>query len=135
MKQQARHLRRNQTDAEKLLWYKLRNRQLNGHKFRRQHPIPPYVVDLVCVEKQLITEVDGGQHMERSRADKSRDTFLEQQGYRVVRFWNNEVLQQTDEVPLTLPSPHDGERVRRNRKHSVSSSLSRQRERARVRAR
>ena len=76
----ARKLRQNQTDAEKLLWSKLRSRQLEGAKFRRQFPLPPYVADFCCEEAQLIVEVDGSQHMESVEADQERTTFFEQEG-------------------------------------------------------
>ncbi|HCS68602.1 MAG TPA: endonuclease domain-containing protein, partial [Rhodospirillaceae bacterium] len=70
----------------------LRNRQLDGHKFRRQHPIPPYVADFACVERGLIVEVDGGQHSERTEADAVRTRALQARGFRVLRVWNNEVM-------------------------------------------
>ncbi len=70
----------------------LRNRQLDGHKFRRQTPIAQYIVDFVCVEQRLIIEVDGGQHQDRANDDDERTRILEAEGYRVLRFWNNEVL-------------------------------------------
>jgi len=85
----AKQLRRDSTDAEKTLWRLLRARQLNGVKFRRQHPIGPYIVDFVCLEQHLVIELDGGQHALDSPA---RTRFLESEGYRVLRFWNNEVL-------------------------------------------
>ncbi|HZP93291.1 MAG TPA: DUF559 domain-containing protein [Burkholderiales bacterium] len=91
-----RSLRRNQTDAEKLLWFRLRNRQIGGAKFRRQHPIGPYIVDLVCVEAGLVVEIDGGQHATEVQADSLRTSYLEEHGFRVVRFWNNDVFAQTD---------------------------------------
>ena len=91
-------LRKNQTDAESLLWRRLRNRQLGGYKFRRQHSFPPYVVDLVCVENRMIIELDGGQHTSTAEADALRTKFLEQKGFSVVRFWNNEVLSNTEAV-------------------------------------
>jgi very-short-patch-repair endonuclease len=106
----ANKLRRDQPDAERQLWMRLRNRQLEGHKFRRQHPIPPYIADFVCIEKALIVELDGGQHLEFAKKDEARTRFLESKGYRVIRFWNNEVLTQTDavlEVILAkLDAPH-----------------------------
>ena len=88
----ARKLRRTQTDAERLLWSKLRARQLEGAKCRRQFPLPPYVDDFCCEEAQLIIEVDGSQHMESNEADRERTAFFEQDGYRILRFWNNDVL-------------------------------------------
>ena len=98
MKQFARNLRRNQTDAEKRLWRSLRDRQVCGFKFRRQHIIEPYIVDFVCIEKKLIVEIDGGQHAEKVDADNERTKYLEDNGYRVIRFWNNDVLGNTDVV-------------------------------------
>lgn len=88
----ARHLRKNLTDAEKHLWRHLRLRQIEGHKFRRQHPLGNYIADFVCIEGKLIVEVDGGQHAERLADDAMRTACLEVQGFRVLRFWNNEVL-------------------------------------------
>ena len=90
---QARTLRKKMTDAERVLWRHLRNRQLGGWKFRRQHPIGPFIVDFVCIEKKLIIELDGGQHAKTVESDAKRTQFLEQQGYRVMRFWNNEIFQ------------------------------------------
>jgi very-short-patch-repair endonuclease len=85
------------TDAEKALWAKLRGHQLHGMGFRRQESIGPYVVDFVCREAKLIVEVDGGQHAE-SESDAVRDAFLARGGFRVLRFWNNEVLSNLDGV-------------------------------------
>src|SRR5215469_4007540 len=93
----ARRLRRDATDAERRLWYRLRSRQIDGAKFVRQEPIGPYVVDFVCRELRLIIEVDGGQHATDKR-DAVRDRWLAEQGYRVMRFWNNEVLANTSGV-------------------------------------
>jgi primosomal protein N' (replication factor Y) len=93
----ARDLRRYMTKAELLLWYQLRDRRLSDCKFRRQHPIGPFVVDFACVEKSLIIEVDGGQHAESER-DASRTKWLEDHGWRVLRFWNHDVLHQTETV-------------------------------------
>jgi very-short-patch-repair endonuclease len=95
---QARHLRKNMTDAEQALWQQLRFRQVLGYKFRRQHPIGPYICDFVCLEKMLVIEVDGGQHLERKQYDNQRDNFLELYGFIVLRFWNHEVLLQRDSV-------------------------------------
>ncbi|MFA5939938.1 MAG: endonuclease domain-containing protein [Sinimarinibacterium sp.] len=94
----AQRLRTTQTDAESHLWHTLRNRQLLGHKFRRQLPIGPYVADFACVERALIVELDGGQHVERSAADEVRTKALEKQGFRVLRFWNDQVLRETEAV-------------------------------------
>jgi very-short-patch-repair endonuclease len=87
----ARQLRNNQTLAERTLWQYLRKHQ-RGVKFRRQQPIGPYITDFVCFEKRLIIEIDGGQHQEQIEYDAIRTEWLKQQGYKVLRFWNNEVL-------------------------------------------
>jgi len=100
--QRARHLRRNATDAERVLWNRLRRNQLNGHHFRRQVPIGAFVADFTCASKKLIVEVDGGQHAERAAADAIRTRYLEKEGYRVLRFWNNDVLCNTDGVVETI---------------------------------
>ncbi len=94
----ARLLRRQSTDAEKFLWHYLRDRRLGGFKFRRQVPIEPYIVDFLCLESRLIIEVDGGQHDEQQQYDLQRTGYLANKGYRVIRFWNNQVLNDTDEV-------------------------------------
>jgi very-short-patch-repair endonuclease len=94
----ARKLRRNFTDAEMKLWKHLRNRLTGGQKFRRQQPIGKYIVDFVCFEKRLIVEVDGGQQGERAAYDSERTAWLESRGFRVLRFWNNEVLQDIEIV-------------------------------------
>ena len=91
-------LRKNQTDAETLLWRRLRNRQLGGLKFRRQHSFPPYIVDFVCIEKLFVVELDGGQHAFSVEADERRTKCLELKGFRVIRFWNNEILGNTEAV-------------------------------------
>ena len=100
----ARHLRKTSTNAEQLIWQKLRARQLLGIKFRRPQPIGSYIVDFVSLEKKLIIEIDGGQHnLEKATLlDQSRTQILEQYGYKVIRFWNNEVLQNLDGVIETL---------------------------------
>ncbi|MGB9720123.1 MAG: endonuclease domain-containing protein [bacterium] len=85
-----KRLRRNMTDAEKKLWYRLKDKQL-GVKFRRQQLIGDYIVDFVCFEKKIVIEIDGGEHFE-NRHDEIRDGWFNQQGYKVIRFWNNEVL-------------------------------------------
>ncbi|WP_404600978.1 endonuclease domain-containing protein [Dyella lipolytica] len=86
------------TDAEHLLWRYLRNRQLLGWKFRRQHEIDRYIIDFVCTEAGLIVELDGGQHAERMASDADRTRRLEAMGYRVLRFWNNDVLTNSEAV-------------------------------------
>ncbi len=94
----AKRLRKNQTGAERLLWSRLRDRQLAGCYFRRQSPIGPYVVDFVCRERRLVVEVDGSQHAFRREKDRRRTEWLESRRYRVVRFWNREVLEDVEEV-------------------------------------
>lgn len=88
--ERARTLRNASTDAEGTLWYRLRARRLNGHKFVRREPIGPYTVDFICRECRLIVEVDGGQHADNQR-DAVRDKWLTEHNYRVLRFWNNDV--------------------------------------------
>jgi len=97
----ARRLRVNQTDAETVLWNRIRNRQIDGYKFVRQVPILGYICDFVCRERRLVIEVDGGQHNE-SAADAIRDRRLMDEGYRVLRFWNNDVLGNTEGVLMTI---------------------------------
>lgn len=94
----ARQLRKHMTDAESQLWRHLRRRNIEGFKFRRQHPLGPFVADFACLEARLIVEIDGGQHGERESYDGRREAWLRQQGYRVLRFWNNEVLCETESV-------------------------------------
>jgi very-short-patch-repair endonuclease len=94
----ARELRLNATDAERFLWRHLRLRQLNGYRFRRQRPVGPYILDFVCVEKRLAIEVDGGQHNQADSHDRQRDAWLQKQGFVILRFWNNEVLNQIGPV-------------------------------------
>ena len=111
------------TDAERHLWQRLRGCQVEGYKFRRQHPLGHYVLDFVCLEARLIVEVDGGQHIERMEYDQHRTEWLEARGFRVLRFWNHEVLHHPEEVtaviwrtlitssvqPPSQPSPLQGE--------------------------
>jgi len=98
----ARKLRRDQTDAERRLWFRLRDRRLNGLKFRRQMPIKSYVVDFCCESAHLIVELDGGQHVERRDVDVRRTADLETYGYLVLRFWNNDVMRNIDGVLETI---------------------------------
>jgi very-short-patch-repair endonuclease len=88
----ARTLRKNSTDAERLLWKHLRSRQMGAHKFRRQHPIGVYIVDFICLEKKLIIELDGGQHTKQVEYDEKRSVWLKERGYSVLRYWNHDVL-------------------------------------------
>ena len=94
----AKNLRKRSTDAERMLWKHLRARQLDGLKFRRQEPMGNYVLDFICYEKELVIELDGGQHAIKKEDDAERDTWLKQQGFKVLRFWNNEVLMNIDGV-------------------------------------
>lgn len=96
----ARRLRRDQTDVEKKLWSHLRDRQLDGWKFRRQVPIDQYVVDFLCVDARLVVELDGGQHA--AERDMQRTRKIEACGYLVIRFWNNDVLTNIDGVLLRI---------------------------------
>lgn len=94
----ARSLRQTSTSPEIKLWYYLRNRQFFGLKFRRQYPIGPYIVDFVCLDQKLIIELDGGQHVEQHLYDSKRTTYLEHFNFRVIRFWNHDVLTRMDIV-------------------------------------
>ena len=104
IKTKARNLRQNSADVERVIWQILRNRQFHNLKFRRQYPIKPYIVDFICLEEKLIIEIDGGQHAEQVEYDKARSVFLESRGFRIMRFWNNEVLENLEGVydALTL---------------------------------
>ena len=107
----ARPLRRNMTDAERALWEELRGRRLQGFKFKRQWTLGPYVVDFCCIEQRLVVEVDGGQHSEERDAD--RTAWLAGQDYRLIRFWNHDVLTNMDGVLQTIvlnlaSHPHPG---------------------------
>ena len=114
----ARQLRKNLTDAERLLWGKLRLWQVEGFKFRRQQPLGWYIVDFVCLEKRLVIEIDGGQHAQQANYDTERDAWLRNQGFSVLRFWNNDVLKNIDAIteliaknlqstPYLNPSPQE----------------------------
>ena len=98
----ARRLRANHTRAEGRLWLKLRNRKLDGFKFRRQFPIDRYVADFVCIEAKLIVELDGGNHALTTAYDAARTEVLEQAGFRVIRFWNRSVMTEIDNVLQTI---------------------------------
>ncbi|MSQ06433.1 MAG: endonuclease domain-containing protein [Dehalococcoidia bacterium] len=98
----ARELRKAPTDAERALWKHLRLRQFNGYKFRRQQPIGHYIVDFACLEQRLVIERDGGQHAQQVEYDSERTKFLEAQGFRVLRFWNNQVLREVDAVKAAI---------------------------------
>jgi len=92
------------TKVEGRLWWFLRQKQLDDYKFRRQHPIGSYIADFVCIEQKLIIELDGGQHAEQQDYDKKRDEFLQSKGYRVLRFWNNQVTENIEGVIETILS-------------------------------
>ena len=115
----ARELRKSMTDAERKLWQGLRLRQMHGHKFRRQFSLGRYIVDFICLEARLIVEVDGGQHADEKYGDAQRDALLTAQNFRVLRYWNNQVLNELDAVladivralempPPSQPSPVKG---------------------------
>jgi very-short-patch-repair endonuclease len=93
-----RRLRKSMTDAERRLWRSLQRKQLDGLKFRRQHPFGNYIIDFVCLQAGLAVEVDGGQHAEGQTEDTGRTKYLESAGFRVLRFWNNDVLRDTEWV-------------------------------------
>ena len=96
----AAPLRRSATDAEQAQWFELRARRLGGHKFRRQWTLHPYIIDFCCLEQRLIVEVDGGQHT--PGRDAARTSVLERMGFRVMRFWNNDVLANLDGVLVVI---------------------------------
>ena len=101
-KEFARQLRSEQTEAEQKIWSVLRDRRLQGIKFRRQHPMPPYVLDFYCHSAKLAIELDGSQHIEQESYDQQRTEFLSQQGILVLRFWNHDVLQRREAVLETI---------------------------------
>ena len=100
----ARNLRRKQTDAERKMWRVLRGRQFENSKFRRQEPIGQYIVDFVRLERQLIIEIDGGQHNQQPeiKKDEIRTKWLEKKGFKVIRFWNNDVLLNIEGVAIRI---------------------------------
>ncbi len=98
MKTLARELRKNSTPAEKILWQHLRGRQFSDLKFRRQHPIPPFIVDFYCPQFQLIIELDGEIHKYQKEEDLSRQEWLSEIGYKIIRFNNDQVLNELDSV-------------------------------------
>jgi very-short-patch-repair endonuclease len=114
----SRRLRKEMTDAERRLWGLIRAGQLDGLKFRRQHPVPPYIVDFCCIEKRLVIELDGSQH--NAKSDSARTRTLASQGWRMIRFWDNDVLLTTEAVveaiwniackPYPHPNPSPGGR-------------------------
>ena len=98
LREQARRLRRNPTTAERFLWERVRAKRLSGYKFRRQSVIGPYIVDLVCLRRKIGIELDGDQHDFSRDYDGRRSAWLERQGFRVVRFWNQDVETRTEDV-------------------------------------
>ena len=107
-RQAVRSLRINSTEAERVLWYHLRAARLRGYKFRRQTPLGRYIADFVCFEARLIVEVDGGQHVEQQVYDRQRTAWLEGQGFRVLRFWNTEVLGNVEGVKEVIVRACEG---------------------------
>lgn len=116
LKHRARAMRAQPTDAEKRLWLYLRGGLLGGWRFRRQHPLPPYILDFACLELCVAIEVDGGQHA-GSDYDQSRDAFLRERGWRVLRFWNNEVLANSEGVAASVLEALGGPRVQESIPH------------------
>jgi len=102
----ARSLRQAATETEKRLWSALRDRRLGGLKFRRQQSVGPYVVDFICFDRRLIVEADGGQHT--AEIDAPRTAYLERQGFRVIRFWNTDILSNLDVVLETILAAAEG---------------------------
>jgi len=132
----AKNLRKSSTDVEQLLWSRLRAGRFEGIKFRRQHPIGQYIADFVCLGRKLIIELDGGQHALPNEIlkDRQRDTWLEKEGYTVIRFWDNDVLTNTSgvleairEKLLKAPSPQSpplkGEELNTNIKWKKTKKL------------
>jgi very-short-patch-repair endonuclease len=128
----AKTMRHTPTDAEKTLWRELRARRFDDFKFKRQQPLGSYIVDFICFERRLIVEIDGGQHNEP--VDAERTNWLEQQGFRVARYWNNDVLNNLEGVlsdlsgclcnppPLPNPSPARGEGLKHGSVSEISTS-------------
>ena len=109
----ARRLRREQTEWEHNLWERLRRRQLDGFKFRRQHPVGPFFADFFCPEAKLIVEIDGSQHADELDHDKSRTEYLRREGYHVLRFWNHEISSGIDTVVQRIADALEPSRTRR----------------------
>ncbi len=130
----ARNLRRNMTEAEIRVWHMLRAHRMNGHKFRRQVPIGRYIADFVCHEVRLVVEIDGGQHDFSPPGETERSDFLRNEGYRILRFWNNEVLANTDGVheaivselaasPPPCPPPSRGRRFSPTHRRNITEKV------------
>jgi len=105
LKRFKKELRTNQTDAEARLWYHLRSRRFQRWKFRGQHVLQGYIVDFVCLERRLVIELDGGQHADRETYDHHLTCILEKEGFKVMRFWNNKVLNNIERVLKTILNP------------------------------
>ncbi len=101
LKKKARVLRNEMTPAEKIFWHAVKAKRFNAYKFRRQYPVGPYLVDFMCFKSKLFVEIDGGHHCE-SKRDEARTKFINAQGFEVLRFWNNEVLENIDGVLRAL---------------------------------
>jgi very-short-patch-repair endonuclease len=108
--ERAKRLRAEQTDVERLLWGKLRDRRLGGWKWKRQAPRGRYIVDFLCVEAALVVELDGGQHADNADYDRRRTVYLEGLGLTVIRFWNAEVIENLDSVCETIYAACGGDR-------------------------
>lgn len=123
LRTRARRLRRDQTDAERKLGMGLRSRQVNGAKFRRQHPIGRYIVDFCCPERGIVIELDGGHHTFQAQADERRTKFLVQRGYRVLRFWDHDALTNPDgvshQILAAVNHPHPNPLPRREREQKL----------------
>src|SRR3546814_4200207 len=127
----VKKLREDATDAERKLWYHLRRKQVGGLRSRRQYPLGPYIVDFVCLPARLVIEVDGGQHAEQVERDTMRTAWLESQGFRVIRFWNNEVLYSIEGVLHIIgehlspeqPPPPDRTSTRLNSSHECAARM------------
>jgi adenine-specific DNA-methyltransferase len=104
----ARRMRREPTKTERMLWLRLRGQQLGGYKFRRQHPIGGYIADFCCAETKLVIELDGDVHAFREDKDTQRTAELEAEGYRVIRFWNEQVLREVEAVLAVILGACDG---------------------------
>jgi len=125
LQSRARRLRNQATDAERLLWRHLRHRQISGYRFRRQVPVAGFIADFASLEAKVIVELDGGQHQENADYDKQRDLLIQAQGFLILRFWDNQVFQETQAVlhqivqalqarcPHPSPPPQAGEGIER----------------------
>ena len=98
----AKNLRKDQTEAEKMLWKNLRAKQIKGYKFRRQHPMGSFIADFICLEKKLVLELDGGEHALRKEKDKKRDHWFYDEGFEVLRIWNSDIFHNLDGVMETI---------------------------------